>query len=160
MSGRLAREIRQGRPLGAGEEAFLNLLRTAAVLERALGGVLRPAGLTATQYNVLRILRGAGPDGLACSTVGERMVTPVPDVTRLLDRLEARGWVERQRGVADRRVVEVRITAAGSELLAGLDPVVEEWIRSRFAHLAAPQLARLVETLETLRDDPPEDDDA
>lgn len=159
MSGRLSREIRQRRPMEAAQEAFLNVLRTAAVLERAVGHVLRPAGLTQTQYNALRILRGAHPGSLPCNTVGERMVTPVPDVTRLLDRLEARGWVERRRGTTDRRIVEVRITDGGLALLAELDPRVERWIRDRFAALPGDAITALVEALETLRAADPEEED-
>ena len=90
MVSRLAQEIRQSRPfLNREEEAFLNLLRTAGELSRSLGAVLEPLDLTPTQYNVLRILRGAHPRGLACGEIGERMVTPVPDVTRMLELLAA-----------------------------------------------------------------------
>ncbi|MEZ5330681.1 MAG: MarR family transcriptional regulator [Thermoanaerobaculia bacterium] len=159
MSGRLSREIRQATPMDAAQEAFLNVLRTAAVLECAVGRILRPAGLTQTQYNALRILRGAHPRALPCSSVGERMVTPVPDVTRLLDRLERRGWVERRRATADRRVVEVGITAEGRALLARLDPRIETWIAGRFAALRPAAVEALIEALETLRDEPEEDDD-
>src|SRR5258706_3777957 len=107
MSGRLEREIRQGKPFGSPEEeAALNVHRTSAVLEEAFAGELRPRGLTGTQYNALRILRGAGPAGLPCGEVGNRMVRSDPDVTRLLDRLAARCLVARARGPVDRRVVQ------------------------------------------------------
>ena len=117
MNSRLQREIRQERPFaGVEEEAFLNLQRTAAVLMQAFGAELKPLGVTPTQYNALRILRGAQPDGLPCKEVGSRLVTPVPDVTRLLDRLESRSLISRGRAVSDRRVVEVRIAQAGLDL--------------------------------------------
>ena len=149
-----------GRPAtDRGEGAFLDLLRTAAVLERALARLFRPVGITWTQYDALRILRGSHPEALACSDVGARMVTPVPDVTRLLDRLEGRGWVERRRAAEDRRVVLVAITGDGLGLLERLDPQVETWIERRFAPLSRRQLDALVENLEILRRETAEDDD-
>jgi DNA-binding MarR family transcriptional regulator len=151
MSGRPATDRAEG--------AFLDLLRTAAVLERALARLFRPVGITRTQYDALRILRGSHPEALACSEVGERMVTPVPDVTRLLDRLEGRGWVERRRAAEDRRVVLVAITGAGLGLLERLDPQVAGWIERRFVPFTRPAVDALVGTLETLRQEATEDDD-
>lgn len=118
----LRAELQQNRPFGSlAEEVFLNLVRTADHLTAAEALFLRDFGLTPAQYNVLRILRGAGPDGLACQEIGARMVSRVPDVTRLLDRLEAQGHVARERSAADRRVVLVRIQTSGSRLLGELD---------------------------------------
>ena len=132
-------------------DAFLALLRTAYEFDNALAAFLAPHGLTATQYNVLRILRGAGDEALPCSTVGERMVTPVPDVTRLLDRLERAGRVERHRDTDDRRVVRVRITEAGLETLAALDRPLAAWHRRTLGHLGAGPLRRLTALLERAR---------
>jgi DNA-binding MarR family transcriptional regulator len=159
MNGRPATEIHQRRPPERAEEAFLDLLRTAAVLERALARRFRPVGITWTQYDALRTLRGSHPEALACSEVGERMVTAVPDVTRLLDRLEGRGWVERRRAAEDRRVVLVAITGAGLGLLERLDPQVARWIERRFMPLSRRAVDALADTLETLRREATEDDD-
>ena len=149
---RLAQEIRQSRPfLNREEEAFLNLLRTAGELSRSLGAVLEPLDLTPTQYNVLRILRGAHPGGLACGEIGERMVTPVPDVTRMLDRLAAQGLLERQRAEHDRRIVEVGITRRGRERLAALDEPIARWLAERMSRLGRDRLGRLIRALERLR---------
>src|SRR2546421_705841 len=112
----LAKEIKKTKPFDSAEqEALLNLLRTADVLGREMAQVLAPADLSPTQYNMLRILRGAG-EALACGEIGSRMITAAPDVTRLLDRLERRGLVNRCRGEKDRREVKVRITLAGLKL--------------------------------------------
>src|SRR5919108_1101542 len=106
MARRLRMEIHQTKPFASlEEEAFLNLQRTADALLHGLEAALKPAGLSPSQYNVLRILRGAEAEGLACREVGERMVTRDPDITRLLDRLEARGLVMRARDREDRRVI-------------------------------------------------------
>ena len=108
MTGLLRGEIRQREPFaGAAEEALLNLLRTAFTLERWHAGFLEPFGVTPTQYNALRILAGSHPEPLPCLEVGRRMVTPVPDVTRLLGRLEGKRLVRRRRAAHDRRIVAV-----------------------------------------------------
>ncbi|HSF31330.1 MAG TPA: MarR family transcriptional regulator, partial [Candidatus Tectomicrobia bacterium] len=117
------------------QEALLNVLRTADVLMQRISTVLKPFKLSHSQYNVLRILRGAGPDGLACQEVAERMISRDPDITRLLDRLEARGLVTRTREQKDRRVVTVRITPEGLRLLTQLDGPVEEADRRQLEHL-------------------------
>src|SRR5690554_5462828 len=106
------------------QEAHLNLVRTASELEGPMLQVLKPHGLTASTYNVLRILRGAAPAGRQASDIGCDMVVRVPDVTRLVDRLEQRGLVVRERSTTDRRVVVVRISDAGLELLKKLDKPV------------------------------------
>jgi DNA-binding MarR family transcriptional regulator len=153
MASRLAEEIHQAKPFGsAEEEAYLSLLRTADALAAALDRLLAPAGLTGTQYNVLRILRGAGASGLTCRGAAERMLTHDPDVTRLLDRLERRGLVRRSRERPDRRVVSTRITAAGLELLAGLDAPIEEFHRQQLGRLGKSSLRALTDLLAAARD--------
>ncbi len=153
MQSRLQREIRQTKPFASlEEEAFLNLVRTANGQWQELATMLRQHRLTPTQYNALRILRGAGEAGLACSEVGERMVTPVPDVTRLLDRLEALDLVRRRRRPADRRVVEAGLTPAGEALVESLDIPVVEFCTRQLGHLGAGRLRRLIDLLETVRE--------
>lgn len=154
MAGLLLTEIKQTKPFASSEvEAALNLLRSSDLIHRELGAILKAHGLSQAQYNILRILRGAGPDGLSCSELGSRLVSYDPDVTRLLDKLEARGLVARSRDDRDRRVVVVRITAAGSALCA--DPGLNERLlacnRRQFSHLSPEQLALLIELLERLR---------
>ena len=125
----------------ARQDVFLNILKTADVLQTELSNVLKAADLSPTQYNVLRILRGAGDEGFACGRISERMLTHDPDMTRLLDRLEARGLIERFRDKADRRVVRAHITAAGRELLAGLDEPVKA-LASRAVGPSGPAISR------------------
>jgi len=150
--GRLRKEIKQTKPFGSvEEEAFLGLQRTADALMRGMVEVLKPSGLSPTQYNILRILRGAGDDGLSCREVGERMISRDPDMTRLLDRLEARQLVARERGRRDRRVITTRITAEGRELLKRLDASVSEFPRRRMGHVGVERLRSLVRVLDQLR---------
>ena len=152
MTGRLKAELKQKRPfVNMEQEAFLNIQRTADALMRGLEELLKPSGLTQTQYNVLRILRGAKPDGLLCRELSERMVTRDPDITRLLDRLERRGLISRLRDRKDRRALTVRITAAGAELVSKLDDPVARLHSRQLAHLGAPQLHRLIDLLEGAR---------
>lgn len=149
----LKREIKQEAPFPSREvEAFLNLLRTASQLEHGLAEGLKPHGLTPTQYNVLRILRGAGEEGLCRSEVQDRMLTPVPDVTRLLDRMEDADFVSRARDTSDRRYVIARITERGLELLADLDEPVQGLHDRQLGHLSGTELERLTELLEKVRD--------
>lgn len=150
--GDLRRELDPARPfVHRQEEAALALLRTAHEVEQRLACFLRRWELTPTQYNALRILRGAGAAGLACGGIGDRMVTPVPDVTRLLDRLEERGWVERWRDAADRRVVRAAITAAGLDRLTGLDGPLADWLEGALEPLGERRTRELVATLALLR---------
>lgn len=135
----------------AQEAAFLELLGTAALLERDHARFLRAHDLTPTQYNVLRILRGSHPDPLPCGEIGQRLVTPVPDVTRLLDRLEAKGLTVRILDPGDRRVVRVEIAAAGLELLARLDGPVDAWLERSMGGLDRAELGRLAGLLADLR---------
>lgn len=132
------------------EAAFLDLLRTTDMLSRGLIPVLKAADLSATQYNVLRILRGA-PEGLPCGEVASRMITRDPDVTRLLDRLEKRGLISRRRETKDRRTVMARITPEGLELLARLDEPVQVAHRKQLGHLGRERLRNLTELLRLAR---------
>src|SRR5262249_54933890 len=127
VGGRLQADIKQSLPFsGIEEEAYLNLLRTADALMQREAAMLKQYGLSQTQYNTLRILRGAGEEGLPCGEIAERMIRHDPDITRLLDRLEARGWVNRSRNGKDRRVVMARITSQGLQLIQPLDQPVAE----------------------------------
>jgi DNA-binding MarR family transcriptional regulator len=157
MGGRLAREIRQTRPFGSlAEEAILNVERTASVLAQAVAEALKPHGLSEAQYNVLRILRGAGPRGCSCQEIAERLVARDPDVTRLLDRLEARGLIGRARSPEDRRVVVTRLSASGAGLLAGLDAPLRALPGKLLGHLGDRKLRALIDLLEQARRDPRE----
>src|SRR5688572_14995159 len=151
MSGRLQAEIKQNKPFASLEqEAILGLLRTAAAVDHATEEALRPFGVTGTQFNVLRILRGAGPNGLCGREIGERMITRVPDVPRLLERLETAGLISRERDPNDRRHVTARITERGTELLAEIDNVsmpVLTW----FERLSQDELRTLIDALDTVR---------
>ena len=110
---RLTDELKMTRPFALmEEEAALSVLRTADLLGQRAVEVLKPFDLTAAQYNVLRILRGS-PEGLACGQISERMISRDPDITRLLDRMEARGLIGRERSRTDRRIIIVRIKAIG-----------------------------------------------
>jgi DNA-binding MarR family transcriptional regulator len=152
MSSRLRREIRQRKPFASlHEEAFLNLQRTANLHFQELGRFLRPYGLTPTQYNALRILRGSHPEALPCTEVGERMVTPVPDVTRLLDRLEARDLVARSRDASDRRVVRASITRAGRRLVSRIDEPLADWLVERLDFLGVRRLTAMIRLMEEAR---------
>jgi len=145
-------EIKQKKPFRSlEEEVFLALQRTADQLNGQVAEMLKPHGLSPTQYNALRILRGAGPKGLACSEVGERMINRDPDITRLVDRLERRGLVARSRGEKDRRVITTRITAAGLELLKSLDRPVEEFQHRLLGHLGKARQRTLIQLLEAAR---------
>lgn len=148
-------ELKQRKPFATAEqEAAVSLARTAALLEHAAADVLRPHGLTPTQYNVLRILRGAEPDGLGRNEVRDRLISPVPDATRLLDRLADMGLVVRARGGEDRRVVVARITRAGLDLIAPLDQVLERLHRRQLGHLGERKLRTLVSLLAEAREHP------
>ena len=152
MSPKLREEIMQSSPFGSLEqEVFLNVVRTASDLEHSMAEGLKPYGLSLTQYNVLRILRGAGEDGLCRGDIVARMLTPVPDATRLLERLVKAGWVSRERGGDDRRFVTTRITDSGRALLADLDGPMQEMHRRQLGHMGQDELTRLSDLLETAR---------
>lgn len=160
MSGNLQKEIKQQKPFGSLEhEVVLNVMRTAGSFRKGISEVLKPFDLTAPQYNILRILRGAPEDGLPCNEVGDRLVSRDPDVTRLLDRLEKRGMVERGRSVDDRRVVNVRITKAGHGLVDDLDKPMNDVHESQLGHMKKKHMRALIELLEKARGSEKEDQD-
>jgi DNA-binding MarR family transcriptional regulator len=145
---KLQLELKQSRPFPSlPVETFLNLVRTAELLRAREADLLRRSGLSAPQYNVLRILRGAGPDGHPCQEIGARMLTRVPDVTRLVDRLVAAGHVERTRSDDDRRVVLVRILRSGLDLLGKLDGPVDALPAAMFDRLSSRELRTLNDLL-------------
>jgi len=138
------------RPGSREEAVFLDLLRTCDLLSRRLAQLLKTQDLSATQYNVLRILRGS-PEGLPCGEIASRMITRDPDVTRLLDRMEKRGLISRSRDNKDRRTVIGRITPEGLKLLARLDEAIQEIHRKQLGHLGRNQLGSLTELLAAAR---------
>lgn len=149
---RLADEIQQRVPFAGPEvEAFLNLQRTADLLRRETVELLKPYGLSPTGYNVLRILRGAGAEGLPCSEVSGRLVAHDPDVTRLADRLAEAGLLTRERRSRDRRVVVLRITPDGLVLLEQIDPQTVALHRRQLSHLGESSLDSLINLLEQAR---------
>lgn len=152
MATELRTEIKQSRPFASREEeAYLNIERTAAVLGHALAEALKPHGITTTQYNVLRILRGAGEAGLCRNEVRERMIAQVPDVTRLLDRMESAGLIGRARDGADRRFVTTRITGEGLRILAELDEPLLQAHQSQMGHMGEANLCELIRLLTLAR---------
>src|SRR5579863_8186778 len=148
----LKREIAQQRPFASlHEEAVLNLLRTADCLERAMQRKTRKWGITSTQYNVLRILRGSQPQGLICSAIGDRMITAEPDITRLLGRLRSMKLIRQQRDKRDKRVLWTQISDAGLSLLAEMDPVIQVFPQELLGHFDLEQLEGLIHSLELAR---------
>jgi DNA-binding MarR family transcriptional regulator len=138
------------------DTVFISLQKTADFLGIEAEQLFKPHGLTGTQYNVLRILRGAEPDGLPCRAIGERMISHDPDMTRLLDRMEKRGLISRARQTDDRRVIKTRISSAGLVLLKSLDQPVRELHKRQFHHLPAARLKTLGRLLEEVRARGPE----
>jgi len=148
----LKREIAQERPFSSvEEEALLNLMRTADCLHRAFQRRSRDWGVTSTQYNVLRILRGAQPQGLTCSAIGSRMITAEPDITRLLARLKALKLIRQQRDQHDRRVVWTQIAEAGLDLLHKMDPVIQQLPKDLLGHMESAEVKKLIRLLEVSR---------
>ena len=127
---------------------FVTILKTADALSQQAEQVIKSAGLTMAQYNVLRILRGAEPEGLLCRGISDRMISRDPDITRLLDRMENRGWITRHREKEDRRVVKTRITEEGLAALKKLDQPVRELHKGQFHHMSASRLKTLAKLLE------------
>jgi DNA-binding MarR family transcriptional regulator len=136
------------------EEALLTLMRVSDHLHRAMQQRLKPSGLTATQYNVLRILRGARPTGLTCSAIGSRMITSEPDITRLLGRLKTQKLVCQQRDAHDRRVVWTHITEKGLDLLTGLDELIDQAPRELLKELTGAELQECIRLLKKIQGDP------
>lgn len=148
----LKHEIAQERPFSSTEEeAFLNLMRTSDCLHRAFQRKIRPWGITSTQYNVLRILRGAQPQGLTCSAIGDRMITADPDITRLLARMKTLKLIRQQRDKQDRRVVWTQISPTGLDLLSRMDAEITQIPRDLLGHLNPADLKELIRLLEESR---------
>lgn len=122
---------------------FEAVLRASAEMERDISALLKSHDLSPAQYNVLRILRGAGGEGLSCSQVGGRLMRHDPDITRLSDRLEKRGLIDRVRDLADRRIVRTRLTPAGLELIAKIDAPLDAIHERRFGHVPEARLEEL-----------------
>ena len=149
----LQRELRQRRPFASrGVESVIAVLRTADLLRRRLSQASAPHGITFQQYNVLRILRGAGEDGLPTLAIAERMVEQTPGVTRLVDRLVAKGLAARGRAVSDGRVVLCRLTAEGRSLLGRLDPEMEAAAEAGVAMLRGKEKTSLLQLLAAIRE--------
>lgn len=150
----LREELRQEKPFKSLlEEALLSIARTEAVVRENLDRVLAPHGLSMTQYNVLRILRGAGANGLCRNEIGDRLVSRMPDVSRLLDRMEAAGLVRRERSTEDRRLVNTSLTKPGRALVDQLDAVVARYQEHQIGHMTKEQLRSLIDLLELVRSD-------
>ena len=148
----LKTEIAQTPPFSSPEEeALLNVMRTADLLHREFHRRARDWGITSTQYNVLRILRGAQPHGLPCAAIGDRMITAEPDITRLLNRLKGLKLIRQRRDSNDRRVVITHISEAGLELLRQMEPVIERAPQQLLGHLSPSEVAELIRLLEFCR---------
>jgi DNA-binding MarR family transcriptional regulator len=153
VPGKLATQIKQSKPWrSAEEEAFLNLLRTADALMQREAAFFGHYDVSHAQYNVLRILRGAGQAGLPCGEIANRMITRDPDITRLLDRLEKRGLAARSRESVDRRVVTARITQGGLEMLESMDEPLTRMLQGLLGHLGSKDLKVLIDLLERARE--------
>jgi DNA-binding MarR family transcriptional regulator len=129
------------------DQIFVALLKAADSLASEAEQLMKANGLTSTQYNVLRILRGAGPEGLPCNTIAERMISRDPDMTRLLDRMEKRALISRERQKEDRRVVKARITDEGLKLLKKMDAPIRELHKGQFSHMSSARLKTLMDFL-------------
>lgn len=152
MISKLQSEIRQKKPFAnTQEELWLNLSRTSAAVGHTIEQKLRCHALSPTQYNVLRILRGAGADGLSQSDIGLRLVAQVPDVPRILDRMERAQLVRRERSGSDRRVMVTTLTEAGLELVSSLDQPMVEVMAGLFGAMKEDEMARLNELLVAAR---------
>ena len=146
-------ELKQGKPFPhPEEELFLSLVRTTDMLGRMASDLLKEHGLSTAQYNVLRILRGAGPKGLSCGEINTRMVTRDPDVTRLLDRLEFRKLISRSRDSGDRRVVSVCISPEGLALIEPIDQPLVEIHKKQFGFMSADEIREVLKQLTRVRE--------
>lgn len=152
MAGRLQSELKKKKPFDVvEEELFLNIMRSAEYLSRPFMCFFKATGLTGSQYNVLRILRGHGETGVPCHEIAEQMVSYDPDLTRLLDRLEKAGLVSRERSTTDRRVIIARITPSGLKLVNSLDEPIQEMHKKQLKHLSAARMRALIDLLEEIR---------
>jgi DNA-binding MarR family transcriptional regulator len=148
-------ELKQTKPFfSTAQEAFLSIRRTADALSQTFEQFLKPWGVSGTQYNVLRILRGAGREGLRCGDIGERMIAHDPDITRLLDRMEKAGWIKRARDARDRRVVLTRINRRGLDLLKHIDMPIEQFTRELGNHVPEKRFRELIDILDEIRNPP------
>jgi DNA-binding MarR family transcriptional regulator len=148
----LATALKQNRPfVSLEQEAYLSILRTASELSYAVDQFFRPFEITPSQYNVLRILRGAGTDGLCRNEISERMVTATPDMSRLLDRIERAGWVTRVRAEDDRRQVSTYITKSGMELLERLETPTRDFVTRLFSGTAVSDLKTVLKVNDRIR---------
>ena len=150
MGETLNKRLRLSRPAGATQDAVLNLLVASGVLRDKIDSVFGAEGLTGPQYNVLRILRGAQPDGFARCEIAQRLVERAPDVTRLIDRLEQQGLVARDRSSEDRRRSVTRITDKGLQLIDRMDPAMNQldrWLEERLSLRNRKELSRILELL-------------
>jgi DNA-binding MarR family transcriptional regulator len=148
----LAATLKQNRPFASLEqEAYLSILRTASELSYAVDQFFRPFGITSSQYNVLRILRGAGNDGLCRNEISERMVTATPDMSRLLDRMVRAGWVTRKRAEEDRRQVSTHITKSGMELLSKLEKPTSDFVARLFTGASVGDLKTVLKVNDQIR---------
>lgn len=155
---KLQDELQQTRPFASTrQEALLAVMKTADVVRRQIASLLESHGVTMQQYNVLRILRGAGENGLPTLAIGQRLIEQTPGVTRLVDRMEARGWVCRRRCTNDRRVVYACVTEEGLGLLATLDPVLTKFETTSAPLLSDEDLMTLIKLLERMRADEKDD---
>lgn len=150
---RLASEIRKRHDFDSPQqEAMLNIVRTAALVSEPFERLFKSHGVSSPLYNILRILRGVGSDGVASGEIGPQMVSPAPDVTRLVDRLEKLDLATRQRSDEDRRVVMVKLAPKGRRLLKKLDPLVADLHSETFAHLSATELRSINELMVRARE--------
>ncbi len=152
MSSILLDDLQQTKPFSSlREEVWISLHRTSAVLSHVVDHQLRPRGLSLTQYNVLRILRGAGEAGLCQYAIGDRLIAQVPDVPRILERMEKAGWIRRDRAEDDRRMVFARLSATGMALVDELDQPMREMMDGMFRGMCEAQLTQLNELLGAAR---------
>lgn len=152
QAGALQREMKQARPFRSpSQEALVGLMRTADILRRYVSTVLEPHGITLPQYNVLRILRGAGDEGLPTLEVAQRLIERTPGITRMMDRLEAKGWVRRERCPDDRRQVLCYLTPAGETLLAELDSPMDRADEAALRSLSQEEQRELIRLLDAVR---------
>jgi DNA-binding MarR family transcriptional regulator len=153
VAGKIQSELRQSKAIKhPSEEAALNILRTSDVLTRVITELLKPSGLSPTQYNVLRILRGAGTEGICCKEIGDRLITRDPDVTRLIDRLEKRSLLVRVRGKEDRRYVTIHLSPEGLNLVNRLDEPVNDLSRKLMRNIHTGDIKVLIDLLERVRE--------
>ena len=149
-----AEEIQQSQPFSClEEECYLSLMRTSAELSHRTDQFLKPFRITQAQYNVLRILSAAGPKGLGRNEIAERMLTPTPDASRLLDRLEEAGWIRRKRDTNDRRQVTSCITATGRKRLARVERPLAAFYKNQCGGISQPELKRFLRRLSDLRNE-------